>query len=68
MSRVTVFLVITIGSPAVREQNHHLMDGFGVLGEVIPECIGVFQVGLGVAFLGVDEVGEFGGVADEEDL
>lgn len=38
-----------------------------VLREVVPEHVRVLQVGLRVTLLGVDEVGELGRVADEED-
>ena len=43
------------------------MDGFLVCAEVVPEHIGVFQVGLGIAFLGVNEEREFAGISQEED-
>ena len=42
------------------------MDGLVVGGEVIPEHGGVLKVGLRIAFLGVDEDGEFSRVAQEE--
>lgn len=32
-----------------------------------PEHVGIFQMSLGVTLLGVDEVGEFGRIPDEED-
>ena len=43
------------------------MNGLRVLREVVPEHISIFQVGLRVTLLGVDEVGELGGVTKEED-
>ena len=49
------------------EENCHLVEGLGRQREEVPEHVGVFQVGGGVALLSVDEVGEFQGVADEED-
>ncbi|RUS34002.1 hypothetical protein BC938DRAFT_482892 [Jimgerdemannia flammicorona] len=45
-----------IGRPAVREQNSHLMNRLGHKRQEIPECIGILQVGLWVALLGMDEV------------
>ena len=36
-------------------------------GDKVPKHIGVLQMGDGVPLLGVDEVGEHQGVADEED-
>jgi hypothetical protein len=38
-----------------------------VLAQVVPEHVGVLEMGLGVTLLGVDEVRELCGVADEED-
>lgn len=32
-----------------------------------PEHVGIFQVSLGISLLGVDKVGELGGISDEED-
>jgi hypothetical protein len=43
------------------------MDRLRVLGEVVPEHVRVFEMGLGVPLLSVDKVREFGRVADEED-
>ena len=42
------------------------MEGFGDLRPEVPLHGVVFSVGLGVAFLGMDEVGELDGVANEE--
>jgi hypothetical protein len=35
MARVTVHVVVTIGSTAVREEDKNLVSGLGVLGEVV---------------------------------
>jgi hypothetical protein len=43
------------------------MERLWVLREVIPEHIGIFEMGLRVTLLGVDEVGELGRVTNEED-
>lgn len=67
VSRKSMHVVVSIGSAAVGEQDHDLMDGLGVLAEVVPEHVGILEMGLGVTLLGVDEVGELGGVTDEED-
>jgi len=42
------------------------MDTFGILGQIIPEHVGIFEMGLGVTLLGVDEVREFGWVTNKE--
>ena len=42
------------------------MVRLGHVRQEVPECVRVLQVGLRVALLGVDEVGELRGVADEE--
>jgi len=67
MTRVTVHLMVAIGSSTVGEENEDLMNRLRVLRQVIPEHIRVLQVSLGVTLLGVDEMGEFGGVTEEED-
>jgi hypothetical protein len=43
------------------------MDRFWVLGKIIPEHISIFQVGVWVPLLSVNEMRELGGVTDEED-
>ena len=50
----------------IREEDHDLVDRLRVLGEVVPEHVGVLQVGLGITLLGVDKVGELSGVTDKE--
>ena len=51
-------VTIRVGRAAVGEQDQHLMDGLGHVGEEIPEGVLVLEVGLRVALLRVDEVGE----------
>lgn len=63
---VTVHVAVRSGSTTVREQGHDLVDSLLVVGEVVPDHVGVLKVGLGVTLLGVDEDGELGGVSDEE--
>lgn len=60
-------MAVGVGGAAVTEEVHHLMDSLLVRREVVPEHGGIFEVGLGVALLGVDEDGELGGIAQEED-
>lgn len=64
---VAVHVSVGIRGAAVGEEVHDLVDGFLVVGEVVPEHGGVLEVGLGVALLRVDEDGEVGGISEEED-
>jgi hypothetical protein len=64
---VAVHVVVTIGGATIGEEDGDLMSGLWILCQVVPEHIRIFQVSLGVTLLGVDEVGEFGGIPDEED-
>jgi hypothetical protein len=43
------------------------MGALRVLTEVVPEHVGILQMGLGVPLLGVDKVRELCGVTNEED-
>lgn len=63
---VTVHLSVRGWGTTVREQNDNLVDGLWVAGQVVPEHVGVLQVGLWVSLLGVDKVGELRWVSDEE--
>jgi hypothetical protein len=67
VTRVTVHVVVAIRSSTVREEDHNLVNGLGVQGEIVPKHVRVLEVSLRVTLLGVDEVGEFCGVTDEED-
>lgn len=64
---VAVHVSVRVRGAAVGEEVHDLVDGFLVVGEVVPEHGGVLEVGLGVSLLGVDEDGEVGGISEEED-
>lgn len=64
---VAVHVTVRVWSSAVGEEDHDLVDGLLVGGEVVPEHGGILQVGLRVALLGVDEEWELGWVAEEED-
>ena len=78
---VAVLLVVAIWGSAIREQNHDLMDGLGVIGKIVlehvrfihpavlqthPEHISILQVALWMSLLSVNEVGELGWIANEE--
>lgn len=66
---VTVHLAPAVGDTAVTHKDHDLVDGLGVLRQVVPEVgrvVAVRKIGLGVALLGVNEVRELGRVAQEE--
>lgn len=70
VTEVAVHETIAIGDASVAHQNHDLMDGLGVLGEVVPEggtIIGMGEMSGRIALLGVDEMGKLGWVSEEED-
>ena len=66
VARVAVHVTVGVWGATVTEEVHELVNRFLVSREVVPEHGGILQVGLGVALLGVDEDGEFGGIPDEE--
>ena len=65
VSRVSVLEPVSIRYSSVSEEDHDLMERFGILTEVVPERVVVLEVRLRVSFLSVDEVGELGGVSQE---
>jgi len=70
VSSVAVHEAVAIGDTAVTHQNHDLMDGLGILGQVVPEgsaVIAASEMCSRVTLLGVDEVRELGWVAEEKD-
>lgn len=70
VSRVTVHESVAVRDAAITHENHDLMDRFRVLREIVPELsrvIATAQVGSWIPLLGMDEVREFGGIAQEED-
>lgn len=62
-----MLLVVTVRGSTVGEKDHDLVDRFGILREIVPEHVGIFQVSLRVSLLRVDKVRELGWVANEED-
>lgn len=60
-------MAVGVRGSAVAKEVHELVDGLLVGREVVPEHGGIFQVGLRVALLRVDENRELGGVPEEED-
>lgn len=67
MAAVTVHMSVAIRCSSVTEQNSHLMGTFWVLAQIVPNHVGIFQVGLWVSFLGMDEVWELLRISDEKD-
>jgi len=70
VARVSLHLSVPIWDSSISHQVHDLVYRLGVLGEVVPEVgrvLGTGKVGLRITLLGVDEVGELCGVAEEED-
>ena len=64
---VAVHVSVAVRGTTVGHEDGKLVDGLRSQGKEVPEHVGALEVGLGVTFLGVDEVGELGGVSDEED-
>lgn len=63
MTIVTMHVSITRWNTSITHEDHDLVDGFGVLREVIPEgsrVVVASEVGRGMSLLGVNEVGKFG--------
>ena len=55
------------GCSPVGHEERHLVRGLGRERPEVPLHVVVAQMGVGAALLGVDEIGELGWVADEED-
>ena len=69
MSTVSVHEAVSVRDTSVTHEDHDLVNGLWVLRYVIPEHCAVVTAGEmcgWVALLGVDEVRELGGVAQEE--
>ena len=67
MAGETIHVAVAVRGAARTEQNGHLMQRFGRQRPEIPHHGGGFQVGIGAALLGVDEVTELQGIANKED-
>lgn len=67
MSRVSIHVTVGVRSATIGEQVHDLMSRLLMGRQIVPEHGGIFEIRLGVSLLCVDENGEFGGVAKEED-
>src|SRR3977135_707800 len=67
MPTITIHMRKTIGSPAIGEENHDLMDRLRICGEIVPKHVRIFEVGLRITRLPMNEEGEFGRITDEED-
>ena len=67
VTRISVHVSVGVWGTAIAEESHDLVSSLLVGRQIIPEHCCILQVGLWVAFLGVDEEREFGGIADEED-
>ena len=67
VARISIHVTVGVGRPSVREQVHDLVRRFLVGGQVIPEHRCIFQIGLRVTLLSVNEDGEFAGIPNKED-
>ena len=66
VAAVAVHLAQALGDAAIAEQYGDLMQGLGMAGPEVPGGGGAAQVGARIPLLGVDEVGEFQRIANEE--
>ena len=57
---VSVHVPVPVGGAPIGKQEGHLVGGLRPQGDEVPEHVGVLQVGLGVALLGVDEAAKDG--------
>ena len=64
---VAVHMTVRLGDAAVGEEHRDLVEALRGEGPEVPHGGRVAEVGLWIAFLGVDEVGELVGIAHEED-
>lgn len=67
MTRVSVHVTVGIRGAPIGKQVHDLMGRLLMGRQIVPEHGGIFEVRLGVSLLRMDENGEFGGIAEEED-
>lgn len=66
MTGVAVHVAVRVWGTAVTEQVHDLVDRLVVGRKIVPEHSSVLEISLRVALLRVDEDGELGRVAQEE--
>ena len=64
---VAVHVSVRVGSSSVRKEMHNLVNGLLVVREIVPEHGRIFEIGLGVSLLSVNEDGEVGRISEEED-
>jgi hypothetical protein len=67
VARPTVHVSEAVWGSEVREESQELQQGLRELGWPGPECVPITRVGGRIGLLGVDEPGELGGIANEED-
>lgn len=67
VARVAVHVPVRVRRAPVGEEVHHLVNALLVRAQIVPKHGGIFAVGLGVAFLRVDEDWEVHWVPKEED-
>jgi len=66
MAAKTVHVAVVFRRTAIGKQNCHLMQSFWTQGPEIPLGVRIFEMRLGMALLGVDQIREFERIADEE--
>ncbi len=66
MASETVHVTYAVGYSAIAHKDHHLMERLGIEGQEVPTGLVIAHVILGVALLGMYEVGEFDRIAYKE--
>src|SRR6476469_3942515 len=66
MAAKTVHLAVVFRRTAIGKQNSYLMQSFWTQRPEIPLGVSIFEMGLGMALLRVDQIREFERIADEE--
>lgn len=64
---VTIHMSEPVGSSPVTEQDGHLVGALGTQSPEVPSRNSSTEICPGVLLLGVDEIGEFDGISNEED-
>jgi len=66
VARIPIHVSIRVRGATIREEMHNLVNSLLVGGEVVPEHCSIFQIGLWVSLLGMNEQRELGRVTEEE--
>ena len=67
MAAETVHKTVSVRCAPVAEEDHHLVQALRVKAQEIPHHCRALEIGLRITFLGMNEVGKFLRILDEED-